>query len=317
MLFTFGGGAGNPKVEQHLDAVGRAFALTSYFETRERESRGMERIKPGKEVPIKLMLDSGAFSAWKRGVEIDIDEYCEYIKKHEHLLYSYVTLDTIPGKPNVRKTQAEINSSAELSYKNQQYMKKKGLAPIPVFHMGEDFRWLRRYMDDGEPYIGISPAADLPQGQIREWLDRAFTAVCDKDGWPTVKTHGFGVASFALLKRYPWFTADATSWALTAAYGSVYIPVYKGKVPDYTQPPVKLTVSEVDRKAGELPSDHYLRYGPIMKERVVHFLTHEVGVKVEDAAVDYEVRARAIVYFMLKFQDAIGEQPFRHFVQEF
>lgn len=266
---------------------------------------------------IQLMLDSGAFSAWKRGTEIDIYEYIEYIHKHKHLLYSYVTLDQIPGKPNIRKTQDEINASAAVSYKNQQYMKSKGLDPIPVFHMGEDWRWLERYMADGEPYIGISPAADLPQPQIRDWLDRAFTFVCDEDGIPKVKTHGFGVASFALLKRYPWFTADATSWALTAAYGSIYVPNYKGKVPDYSAPPVKITVSEAERKSSDLPSDHILRYGPLMKERVNHFLTHEVGVKVEDAAKEYEVRARAIVYFMLKFQDAIGEQPFRHFVRDF
>lgn len=315
MDFVFGGGAGNPKVQPILGP----HQLSTYFETRERESRGMERVKPreGDAPKIKLMLDSGAFSAWKRGVAIDIDEYCDYIKQHQHLLYSYVTLDHIPGKPNVKRTLAEINHSAELSYKNQQYMKKLGLSPIPVFHMGEDFKWLRRYMDDGEPYIGISPAADLPQPAIRDWLDRAFTVVCDKDGWPKVKTHGFGVASFDLLKRYPWFTADATSWALTAAYGSIYVPQYKGNEPCYDLSPVKLTVSEVDRKAKDLPSDHYLRYGPLMKRRVVDFLTQEVGVKVEDAAKDYEVRARAIVYFMLKFQDAIGEQPFRYFVREF
>lgn len=275
----------------------------------------MERQQSRKQ-KVKLMLDSGAFSAWKRGIEINRQEYADYIKRNIHLLDSYVNLDVIPGAPNRKRTQAEVEDSAQRSYKNQQWFKRQGLNPIPVFHQGEDFRWLHRYIDDGEPYIGISPSGDYPTVTIKPWLDQAFTITTNDKGLPIVRTHGFGVASFELLKRYPWYTCDATSWVLTAAYGSIYVPVYRNGKPDYAEPPVKLTVSEVAREK-DLPSDHYLRYGPMMKQRVIDFLTHEVGVKVEDAAKDYEVRARAIVFFMLKFQDAIGEQTFKHRVRGF
>lgn len=266
---------------------------------------------------VDLWLDSGAFSAWKRGVEIDLKEYIAYIKANAHLLHSYVNLDVIPGKPNQRRTQAQVDAAAKRSYANQQTMKRAGLTPIPVFHQGEDFSWLKRYMDDGEPYIGISPSGDLPVAQTRPWLDLAFTHVTDAKGNPLVKTHGFGVASFDLLKRYPWYTCDATSWALAAAYGSIYVPIYRNGKPDYALSPVKLTVSEAERKGGALPSDHYLRYGPAMKARVIDFLENEVGVDVKDAAKDYEVRARAIVFFMKKFEAAIPERPFAYRVRGF
>ena len=262
---------------------------------------------------VRIILDSGAFSAWKRGIQIDLKDYIAYVKKNEHLLQAYVNLDVIPGSPDRQATQAEIESAAASSYKNLQSMKKAGLDPMPVFHFGEDFKWLERLLFDQEPYIGIgglANASGTPQ-QIA-WLDRVFTRLTDLEGRPIVRTHGFGVASFDLLKRYPWYTCDATSWALTAAYGGIYVPVYQNGIPDYTFPPVKLTVSEVDRKAGKMPPDHYLRYGPLMKRRVMDILEHEVGVRVEDAVKDYETRARAIVFFMRRFETAIGEQPFRH-----
>src|SRR5580692_1929900 len=104
------------------------------FPILKRESSVIEKIAKPK---ISLMLDSGAFSAWKRGISINLAEYIAYIKKHEHLLASYVCLDQIPGKPGVKRTQAEVDDAAAQSYKNQQTMKKAGLTPIPVFHQGE------------------------------------------------------------------------------------------------------------------------------------------------------------------------------------
>ena len=35
---------------------------------------------------IELFLDSGAFSAWTQKVEINIQDYIEFIKEHEKLL---------------------------------------------------------------------------------------------------------------------------------------------------------------------------------------------------------------------------------------
>jgi hypothetical protein len=166
---------------------------------------------------------------------------------------------------------------------------------------------------DTNPYIALSTWKELSVKENRDWLDKCFTKLVNKDGFTNpLWVHGLGIASFELLKRYPWYTCDATSWALTAAYGSIYVPAYRNGKFDYSEDPAKLTVSEAERKSGSLPNDHYLRMGPMCKERVEKFLTDEVGVSVKDAAHDYEVRARAIVFFFLKFQEAIGDRPFRH-----
>jgi hypothetical protein len=50
-------------------------------------------------------------------------------------------------------------------------MKDAGLKPLPVFHHGEHFSWLERMLADGESYIGISTAKNLPDLVQRRWLD--------------------------------------------------------------------------------------------------------------------------------------------------
>ena len=75
--------------------------------------------------------------------------------------------------------------------------------------------------------------------------------------------------------------------------------------------PIKISVSHYEDR-DKTPKDHYTHFGPLMKERVRTFLEKEVGVTLDACASDYEARAQAVVFFLLKFQEAIGEQPFQH-----
>ena len=268
----------------------------------------LEKMK-GREV--RLMLDSGAFTAWSKGTAINLDEYIKYIKANISDIDTYFNLDVIPGKPGVSRTQKSVDEAAAQSYSNLKAMRKAGLSPIPVFHQGESFYWLDKLLDDGYKYIALGGLGGQSETDSLNWLDHSWTRLTTNDGKPIIKVHGLGVASFSLLKRYPWFSCDATSWALTAAYGSIFVPVYRMGKPDYSLTPVKLSVSTVERKTG-MPPDHYLRYGPIMRKRVEDFLQNHVGISPQEAAEDYVQRARAIVYFYLRFQDAIGDQPFKY-----
>lgn len=267
-------------------------------------------VKP--EPKIKLMLDSGAFSAWSKGEQIDIDDYIQYIEDHRQYIVSYVNLDVIPGKPGQERTIEMAEEAAEASYKNFLYMRKHRLDPIPVVHLGEKYKWVQRYLDDGCKYIGLSPSTGLiAKVNSMAWLDGIFTRLTDKEGRPLVKTHGFAVSSFDLMKRYPWHTCDATSWALTAAFGGIYVPVLQGGKPNYSESPVKIAVSDYEDRT-KMPKDHITRMGPMVQERVKQFLKDEVGLTLAQVASDYEARAKCVVYVMLKFQDAIGEVRFRH-----
>lgn len=179
--------------------------------------------KPKREASV--LLDSGAFSAWNKGETIDVKDYIAFIRVNQHLVDSYVCLDTIPGsKGRMDRSQESIEKSASASYKNQQIMRDAGLAPIPVFHQGERFEWLERYLADGEPYIGISPYMRSTQATLIRWLDDCFARVTDSLGRPLVRTHGFGVTSHEVMWRYPWHSVDSTTWAIAPAYGMLILP---------------------------------------------------------------------------------------------
>lgn len=200
-----------------------------------------------------ILLDSGAFSFWRRDIDIPISEYIEYCKRHAHEVDAYVCLDTIPGKNGkMDHSQASIEKSAAQSYDNLQAMKSEGLSPIPVFHQGERFEWLDKMLEDGETYVGISPYLRSHQNEIIEWADKCFTRITDSGGRPLIKTHGFGVTASVLCRRYPWYSVDSTSWSVGGGYGSILVPKYHAGKPDYTRPPLtmKLSARKMDQSRG-------------------------------------------------------------------
>jgi hypothetical protein len=175
---------------------------------------------------IDLLLDSGAFGAWRRGETIDPDKYIDYVKKNKQYIFAHVSLDTIPGGSG-KSQQAllkEYDNCARKSYENHLYLKKAGLEPIPIFHQGESFTWLERYLNDKEPYIGISPYLRSSKAAVRRWLEKCFLYVTNKDGLPIVKTHGFGMTTAEFLFSFPWYSVDSTRWSLSSGYGLLPVP---------------------------------------------------------------------------------------------
>jgi hypothetical protein len=187
---------------------------------------------------IQLMLDSGAYSAWKQQKKkkapepLDLDEYIEFIKRNQQWISHYVNLDVIPGS----RTRDEVRASAKQSYRNAVLMKRAGLNPMPVFHWGERFSWLNYMLDDGHDYIGVSAPKHGPIKRRLRWLDRAFSVIRDK-GRPRVKVHGFGITSPELLLRYNFHSVDSTTWAKSAGYGKILVPPRGADgLPDYGRP---------------------------------------------------------------------------------
>lgn len=181
---------------------------------------------------MKLLMDSGAFSAWNNNQEINLDEYIQYCTDNLDAIDNIVALDVIPGKPGYKDIPLEEREAAAAQgYENYQYMIKKGLDPqkvIVVFHQGDHFHWLERLRDDGVPYIGLSPANDRTTPEKMKWLDECMYYATDSRGFPLQKWHGFAVTSVALMKRFPWYSVDSATWIKFAAYGTLIIPTLVG-----------------------------------------------------------------------------------------
>lgn len=178
----------------------------------------------------KLFIDSGAWSAHSQGKEINVDDYIKYLNENDDYFYIYAQVDKIPGEFRKPKTKEQILEAPEISWKNYLYMKDKVKSRdklLPVFHQGEDFKWLKNMLeytheDTGKhiSYIGISPANDSSVPGKLEFVDRCFEIIKNSSN-PNVKTHAFGMTSLKILEKYPFTSADSTSYLMTAINGSI------------------------------------------------------------------------------------------------
>jgi hypothetical protein len=167
---------------------------------------------------LNLLLDSGAFSVWKLGLQIDLSEYIRFCLDNAEHIEKAVALDVIPGTPGMPRTPAMVAASAKAGWMNYRRMRKAGIDAMPVFHYRESWDWLHRMADDCE-WIGLASAAAKWR---RPWLDEAFARLSK---YPHVRVHGFAETKPDIMRGYRWHSVDSASWTLCAKYGQVLFPV--------------------------------------------------------------------------------------------
>jgi hypothetical protein len=215
---------------------------------------------------VDLFLDSGAFSAWTQGVEINIQEYISFIKEHQDVIKVYANLDVI--------------GDGKATWRNQRIMEKAGLSPLPVFHLDEwqDSRdyYLKKCME--YPYFAIGGIARGGQRGTREsLLHECFNIICDTpDRKPRHKVHGFGLTSLKLMLHYPWYSVDSTSWVVTGRMGSIYVPKFWGGRYVYDEDSWKITVSARSPSIGD--PDHINNMRGVRLKTIMDYI-HSKGYK--------------------------------------
>jgi hypothetical protein len=161
--------------------------LISYFYL-----KAVEKVRPLADFKgHRMMLDSGAYSAYNSGKSVDIDALIEESKKP--IWDEAVGLDVI--------------GDAEGSRKNARYMADKGSKAFPVFHIGDPWDLLKEYCDKFDK-IGLSCRFGEPVNESLAWYDECFARQ-----WPH-KFHSFGWIVESMLMRFPFHSADASTWAL-------------------------------------------------------------------------------------------------------
>jgi hypothetical protein len=283
---------------------------------------------------VRLFLDSGAYSVWGKNEILTVQDYVKYIKRYKEYISEYAVLDVIPGIPGKWATMEEYEEGAEKTYANYRYMIGEGLNPIPVFRQGEQFKWLKLYVEKEKvDYLAISAEKmiDAKTRRVRQqWLDQVFTRLTDKEGVPTIKTHGFAITSIPLLFRYPWFSVDSTTWSLVASYGFILCPVYTEGKPDYTKLPIqvhlsyKTSLERVTNRHGRINSKNfagdgkkYEHLGPLMQQCVRHFIEEECGERLSEMYVDDNARRRCVITYFQKLVEGLGDIKFQHRVRSY
>lgn len=183
----------------------------------------------------KIFLDSGAFTAFTKGAQIDLKTYCNYIKKNVDIIQVASVLDAIGDDHG--------------TYENQLKMEREGIRPLPCFHYGDDERYLEHYVANYE-YITIGGMVPIASGQLKLWLDRIWGKyLTDQDGRPKVKVHGFGMTDVYLMGRYPWYSVDSSTWVQSAFNGGVTVPGFGNIAISATSPARKVENRHVENMA--------------------------------------------------------------------
>lgn len=163
----------------------------------------------------KVFLDSGAFSAFTKGVEVDLPAYCDYIHRNKDIIEHVdgtILASVLDGIGDPLKT-----------WQNQLAMESLGVRPLPCFHYGEDERYLEWYIANYD-YITLGGMVPITTPQLKLWLDRIWEKyLTDGAGRPKVKVHGFGLTTVSLMERYPWYSVDSSSWVQIARVGGMLL----------------------------------------------------------------------------------------------
>ncbi len=169
-----------------------------------------------RDIGDKIFLDSGAFSSFTLGVKIDLPGYVRYIQENDDIIArddGVVLASVLDGIGDPQET-----------LDNQKEMERLGFSPLPCFHAGEDESFLEYYVKNYE-YITLGGMVRSSPQQLMIWLDRMWEKyLTDGSGRPRLKVHGFGITSVPLMKRYPWWSCDSSTWIQNAAFGSVVTP---------------------------------------------------------------------------------------------
>jgi len=235
----------------------------------------------------ELFIDSGAFSVWTRGITINLLDYIAYLKTIQSLgwrLFVYANLDVLPGALGCELTEKDADDSAKKGWENLKTMQDNGLNPIPVYHYGEQIEWLDRMAESGCDLIGFGGLVGMNVTSLMSWLDVVFNRI---EKYPNIKTHGFGVTSLNVLKRFPWYSVDSTSWIKSSSYGALlYFDARLGK----------LNALPISNERRLRKKDHLLHMSPTVQESVQNGLA-SMGIPytLEELSLEWEKRLSANV----------------------
>ena len=141
-----------------------------------------KRLQMFHDTQSKIFMDSGAFGVAHSNKEITIDEYIKFINETPRVNL-FACLDVIPWPQLDTHTAKE---SAEKSWENYCYMLEH-VKPeykdkiVPVYHYGEDFKYLyqilKGYNGYKPKYIAYGGRGGVHTNKLYESLDQFFKII--------------------------------------------------------------------------------------------------------------------------------------------
>lgn len=154
---------------------------------------------------IRLLVDSGAFTAWKAGKVLRVGEYCDFIRSIQDIAWRYFALDVIGDPAGTRSNLDE--------------MVRQGLRPVPIFTRGEDIGELD-HLKAVSDIVAIG-------GLVGTKGNKGFVKGLMKYIQPS-ETHWLGFTNTQFVSYYKPYSCDSSSWEMGGRYARFQLYMGKG-----------------------------------------------------------------------------------------
>lgn len=166
-------------------------ALVSYHYFR--DDAVMTKVTDG--AHLRLIGDSGAYSAHVKGVPITVTEYARWCHRWGERLMWRANLDVI-GDP--------AGSLANWRLLRDHH----GVDTVPTIHVGTDPAALDPYATAGVDFIGLGGMVGKPGPTILRWSVAVLRHA--RTRWPHLRFHAWGQAGQTYLNSIPVYSADSS-----------------------------------------------------------------------------------------------------------
>lgn len=195
MKIYFAGISSNVKRLNYLKEFGANKLMLTYADIRHYKLQ-IPRLKNSN---FDIFFDSGAFSLWRRGIKINIKDYCEYLKIHE--IDKYIVLDKVGDHKDTMT--------------NQKIMEDMGMKPIPVYHFNSPIENLYEICE-AYPYVCLGGTVGAHSSTRIKFFTQIF------EHFPKHKFHGLGLTDPKIIKLFPFYSVDSSTWLIAEKRGRIF-----------------------------------------------------------------------------------------------
>lgn len=255
--------------------------LLSYYEILKTKMT-FEKINEISKERGDIMIDSGAYSAFTQKKPINIQNFIAW---HKDLAQACPQITYKAGLDDI--------GSPEQSIVNQRLTDEAGLKLFPTYHRMDPFSTLQWIKDSGYKQMGFGGLAGgglTEADKITDWIEEAFSHICDEQGEPTIDVHLFGVSNVEIIHQFPPYSNDSAAALFTGGWGAVWLPNLHPQThqPMWEKPMCRLAISKESPSQAN-PNQHYHSLRPGQKQVIADFMESQ-GFKVQDIIDDYESR---------------------------
>lgn len=205
----------------------------------------------GKELErVKVRLDKADFSYFSLKKGSEFRKYCD----------AYARFMSFYKDSGMLFTNVDVISNPVLTFETQSYFEKEhGLFPVPVVHATgkTPLCWAERYVESGKhKLLGVGGLGqNVGINDYVVWASKLYHMLCPASNnyYPVIRTHGFAMTSWFLIRAFPWWSVDSATWVKLSAYGWLYVPRWsaKKKAWDFDHPPFQINVSQDSSQASK------------------------------------------------------------------